>query len=97
MNRTIARIAGESRYLTFDFTADLDADEEITAVTWTPEAGVSLVAGTSAISSDGKSVSAKFSTATAGKYRVDAAITTTAPTETIIDYVIINVASLPVV
>jgi hypothetical protein len=89
----VTRKAGDSRYITLDWARDLATSETISTVTWTPESGVTEVPATSAIS--GSQTSARFSTPTAGKYRVDVQIATATPAETIGGEFFINVYSPP--
>lgn len=87
----VTRVVGEDRYITCDAVNDLESGESISAVTFTPETGVTVAS--SAIS--GTQISGKFATPTAGKYRVDVALTTLTPGETIKNWFFINVVTPP--
>jgi hypothetical protein len=93
---TKIRYVGEKRYISIDLTKDLDTAQTISTVTWTPDTGVTLVAGSEAVSSDSKKASAKFDTPTAGTYNIVVRINTINPVEDpIIWPLTVEVKSLP--
>ena len=79
------RSVGAIRYVTVDLTDDLAPGETLTGTpAFTSENSyVTIDAGTPAVSTDGRMISARFTHVAAGKTRIDYTVSTTVPTETL--------------
>lgn len=92
-SRIRPRFIDESEFVSIDFNFRLLSGQTLLSVVWTPEAPVTEDAATSAVSDT--VASARFTTPAAGQYTIEASVTTQNPTETKVEFVLLEVTAVP--
>jgi len=99
VNRTIPMFIGESDYIYFNFTQRLASGQTVVSATYTCESPVTEDGGTATVSAAGTIAQARFTlpgTASDGvQYTVKCTATCATPTETKIEYAVIQAQLVP--